>query len=61
MTDEIEVKAREFYEQSRKSVSGRPRWEKLNPADPYDMGMKEHAFEQARSAISKASTSIEEV
>jgi len=43
MTD-IEKVARELYERSRTRVSGRPKWEDLNPDDPYDMGMKENAM-----------------
>jgi hypothetical protein len=45
---EIEAQARELYEASRKNVSGRPAWEHLNPNDPYDMGMREHALSIAR-------------
>lgn len=51
----IEAKARELYEQSRKRVSGRPRWERLNRDDPYDMGMKAHAYDQALRAIQSSS------
>lgn len=56
----IEEKARELYEASRKRVSGRPAWEKLNPNDAYDMGMRETALSQAREIYRKecvASTS----
>ncbi|TLX12104.1 hypothetical protein [Rhizobium sp. MHM7A] len=53
MEQEIEAKAREIYEASRKRVSGRPAWERLNPSDPYDMGMRETALSQAREAYRK--------
>lgn len=44
---DLEPLARDLYEQSRKRVSGRPKWEHLNQADPYDMGMRSMAFAQA--------------
>lgn len=50
-TAAIEAKAREHYEASRKRVSGRPAWERLNPADPYDMGMRETAISRARKDL----------
>jgi len=53
-TDEIEAKARELYEASRKRVSCRPAWEKLNPRDPYDMGMRSFAIDQAKQALTAA-------
>jgi hypothetical protein len=56
MSAEIEAKARELYESRRKIVSGRPAWEKLNPNDAYDMGMRETALAMARDALSKATT-----
>jgi hypothetical protein len=43
----IERMACELYEASRKNVSGRPAWADLNPDDPYDMGMRRRAFDEA--------------
>ena len=48
---EIEAEARKYYEASRKRVGGRPPWERLNPSDAYDMGMRDHAIEQAKRAL----------
>lgn len=48
---EIEAKARELYEASRKRVSGRPTWEHLDQTDPYDMGMRSHAMKEARAVL----------
>lgn len=53
MATEIEAKARELYEESRKRVSGRPAWEKLNPNDPYDMGMRSMAIAKATELFRK--------
>ena len=50
-TDAIEKRAKELYEESRKRVSGRPKWEDLNPNDPYDMGMRGVAIENAKAEI----------
>ena len=47
MEKEIEEKARELYEESRKHVSGRRSWEALDPNDPYDMGMRSTAIAKA--------------
>lgn len=49
--DRVEAKARELYEASRKRVSGRPRWEKLNALDAYDMGMRDHAIRLAAQEL----------
>ena len=48
--DDIESKAREIYEASRKRVGGRPKWENLGD-DPYDQGMKQAAYSQAREDL----------
>lgn len=51
MTDEspkvLQI-ARGLYEASRKRVSGRPSWDRLNPKDAYDMGMRDTAIRAAR-------------
>ena len=47
---DLEPLARQLYEASRKRVSGRPAWERLNQNDPYDMGMRSMAFEKAAEA-----------
>ncbi len=52
-TAEVLARAEALYEQSRKRVSGRPPWAKLNPADPYDMGMRETAIRQAALALAQ--------
>jgi|DEB0MinimDraft_10_1074344.scaffolds.fasta_scaffold409886_2 hypothetical protein len=52
MSDELEAAAKEFYEASRRKVSGRPPWDRLNPKDPYDMGMKQRAYDEANKALS---------
>lgn len=49
MPDLLESAARHLYEEARKNVAGRPKWEDLNPSDPYDMGMRAAAFAQARA------------
>lgn len=46
--DHLEIRAKQLYEQARKIVAGRPKWEDLNPNDPYDMGMRETAMNEAR-------------
>lgn len=46
----LELAAEAMYERGRRSVGGRPRWDKLNPNEPYDMGMKEEARRQAIAA-----------
>lgn len=51
MTDEspkVLHLARSLYEASRKRVSGRPPWDRLNPKDAYDMGMRGTAIRAAR-------------
>jgi hypothetical protein len=44
---DLEPLARELYEASRKRVSGRPPWERLNQNCAYDMGMQSTAFRLA--------------
>jgi hypothetical protein len=48
---EIEAEARRHYENGRKKVGGRPKWENLNMNDPYDMGMRQHAIEEAKASL----------
>ncbi len=50
----VEARAKDLYEQARKKVIGRPAWERLDPNDPYDMGMRETALQKAREDIAKA-------
>jgi hypothetical protein len=47
----VETRARADYEASRKRVTGRPSWERLNPHDPYDMGVRQIALDRARGEI----------
>lgn len=47
--DPIMTEAKRLYEESRQRVSGRPAWEDLDPQDPYDMGMRQHAYDLAKS------------
>jgi hypothetical protein len=50
----LELAAEAMYERGRRDVAGRPRWDKLNPNEPYDMGMKKAAREMAmREAVSQ--------
>ena len=44
----VDELARELYDESRKRVAGRPSWDHLDPACPYDMGMRETALTKAR-------------
>lgn len=48
---EIETEARRQYENGRKKVGGRPKWENLDMNDPYDMGMRQHAIETAKALL----------
>ena len=43
----IELASEAMYERGRRLVSGRPRWDRLNPNEPYEMGMKQAAREMA--------------
>lgn len=52
--EQVEDRAREFYEASRKRVGGRPSWELLNRNDPYDMEMRNHAITTARKALAES-------
>jgi hypothetical protein len=47
----VETRACADYEASRKRVAGRPAWDRLNPHDPYDMGMRQIALDRARGEI----------
>lgn len=46
-----EAVAKSLYEASRKRVGGRPPWEKLDPGDAYDMGMRDFALAEADKLI----------
>lgn len=52
--DPIMERARQIYENGRKRVSGRPKWDALNPDDAYDNGMRQVAIEQARKELEQA-------
>lgn len=45
---ELARTARGLYEEARRKVAGRPPWERLDPACPYDQGMRATAFAKAR-------------
>lgn len=49
---EHEAAAHQHYEASRRRVAGRPAWGALNPRCPYDLGMIEHAYAEARRILS---------
>lgn len=48
---DVLTKARELYEEARDHVAGRPKWEDLDQDDPYDMGMRDTAVQEARKAL----------
>lgn len=52
----IEELAKQLYELSRRRVSGRPSWDRLNPNDAYDMGMRDHALASAKAALTQPGT-----
>ncbi len=56
MSDDNEMlteRAKFYYRQSRKRVSDRPPWEDIeNSNDPYNVGMRETAYQQARDELS---------
>src|SRR4051812_27056226 len=49
--DNREPVAKCLYEAARKRVGGRPAWEKLDPGDAYDMGMRDFALAEADKLI----------
>ena len=49
--DPLMDRAQAIYEEARKRVAGRPRWEQLNDHDPYDQGMRQVAIDLARQEL----------
>lgn len=49
--DPTALRARYIYEQARRRVTGRPRWEDLNPNDAYDKAMIDLAMRTARAEL----------